>query len=454
MTQDKAGLPPVLYLTHRIPYPPNKGDKVRSFNILRQLARTHRVWLGTFVDHPDDQRHIPALAQWCAQTCVIPIEPGIRRLASLHGLLRGEALSLPYYRSPRLSDWVERNVAEHGIRAAVAFSGPMAQYLDVPGLARRIIDFCDVDSAKWTQYAAEHRWPMSWLYRREGARLLDFERAAAARADASLFVTAAEAELFRRAAPEASSRIGVMQNGVDADFFSPAHGGESPYPVGGPVIVFSGAMDYWPNVDAVGWFATELLPRIRQQVPGARFWIVGMNPAPAVQALAGEGIVVTGTVPDVRPYIAHADVVVAPLRIARGIQNKVLEAMAMARPVVVSAGSAAGLAARPGQDCEIAHDGDDTVRHVIQLLHDPARRDAMGAAARTCVMENYSWQAHLAQLDELLTVESVPSGAVPVGTVPVGAAVGAGLPANTASEQPLSRASPLPRNPLSSRSPR
>ena len=179
--------PPLLYLTHRIPYPPNKGDKVRSFNILRQLARTHRVWLGSFVDHPDDRRHIATLRQWCEQTCVIPIEPAIRRVASLRGLLRGEALSLPYYRSPRLARWVDRVVAEHGIHAAVAFSGPMAQYLDVPGLARRVVDFCDVDSAKWSQYAADRRWPLSWLYRREGARLLDFERQAAARADASLF---------------------------------------------------------------------------------------------------------------------------------------------------------------------------------------------------------------------------------------------------------------------------
>ena len=428
--------PPLLYLTHRIPYPPNKGDKVRSFNILRQLARTHRVWLGTFVDHRDDLQHIPTLGQWCEQVCAIPIEPRIRRIASLRGLVQGEALSLPYYRSPRLAEWVLRTVGEHDIRAAVAFSGPMAQYLGVPGLARRVVDFCDVDSAKWTQYAAEHRWPMSWLYRREGERLLAFEREAAAQVDASLFVTEAEATLFRAAAPELSTRVGVMQNGVDADFFSPANAGESPYPPGGPVIVFSGAMDYWPNVDAVTWFATELLPRIRQAVPGVRFCIVGMNPAPAVQALAGEGVVVTGTVPDVRPYIAHADVVVAPLRIARGIQNKVLEAMAMARPVVVSADSATGLAARPGQDFEIARDGDDTVRHVLALLADPARRSAMGTAARTCVVDYYSWQAHLAQLDALL---AVGTGAVGTDTV------GAGLPANAASEQPSSRASPLPQ---------
>ncbi|WP_282810151.1 TIGR03087 family PEP-CTERM/XrtA system glycosyltransferase [Thauera humireducens] len=401
MADPRASLPPVLYLVHRIPYPPNKGDKVRSFNILRQLARTRRVFLGTFVDHPDDRQHVARLGEWCEDVCAVELDPRFGRIKSLRGLLTGEALSLPYYRSARLAQWVRTTVAQHGITQAVAFSGPMAQYLDVPGLQRRIVDFCDVDSAKWTQYAADRPWPMSWLYRREGEHLLAFERKAAMDSDASLFVTEAEAALFIRSAPEARERTQVMQNGVDADYFSPANGGESPYPAGGPVIVFSGAMDYWPNIDAVTWFATELLPQIRCSVPEARFWIVGMNPAPAVQALAGEGITVTGTVPDVRPYIAHADVVVAPLRIARGIQNKVLEAMAMARPVVVSAEAAVGLSARKGEDCEIAQNGEEAVRMVTRLLQDPDVGCAMGAAARRCVVENYSWQAHLARLDVL-----------------------------------------------------
>nr|WP_232435086.1 TIGR03087 family PEP-CTERM/XrtA system glycosyltransferase [Thauera sp. 63] len=386
---------------HRIPYPPNKGDKVRSFNILRQLARTRRVFLGTFVDHPDDRQHVARLGEWCEDVCAVELDPRFGRIKSLRGLLTGEALSLPYYRSARLAQWVRTTVAQHGITQAVAFSGPMAQYLDAPGLQRRIVDFCDVDSAKWTQYAADRPWPMSWLYRREGEHLLAFERKAAMDSDASLFVTEAEAALFIRSAPEARERTQVMQNGVDADYFSPANGGESPYPAGGPVIVFSGAMDYWPNIDAVTWFATELLPQIRRSVPEARFWIVGMNPAPAVQALTGEGITVTGTVPDVRPYSAHANVVVAPLRIARGIQNKVLEAMAMARPVVVSAEAAVGLSARKGEDCEIAQNGEEAVRMVTRLLQDPDVGCVMGAAARRCVVENYSWQAHLARLDVL-----------------------------------------------------
>ena len=401
---------PLLYLVHRIPYPPNKGDKVRSFNILRQLAKRHRIFLGTFVDHPDDVQYIDKLSEWCEESRVIRLDPRSAKIASLRGLVTGEALSVPYYRNAELAEWVKQVVAREGIHEAVAFSGPMAQYLDAPGLTQRVIDFCDLDSAKWTQYAGDHRWPMSWLYRREGRQLLAFERAAAAKAEASVFVTEAEADLFRKAAPELVGRVSAMQNGVDSDYFSPDNGGASPYPAGGPVIVFTGAMDYWPNVDAVVWFATELLPKVRAQVPDARFWIVGMNPAPAVQALAGEGVVVTGTVPDVRPYLAHSDVIVAPLRIARGIQNKVLEAMAMARPVVISSAPATGLEARSGHDCEIAHSGEEFVSRTVELLADVTLRRTMGLAAREAVLRSYSWSAHLAALEKLLGASTHCSG--------------------------------------------
>lgn len=401
MTAVADSRPPLLYLAHRIPYPPNKGDKVRSFNILRQLARRHRVYLGTFVDQAEDEAWVAKLSEWCADVHAVRIDPKRTRLASLRGLFTGEALSVPYYRHAGLSRWVREVVAGQGIRQAVAFSGPMAQYLDAPGLERTLIDFCDLDSAKWTSYADDHRWPMSWLYRREGRRLLDFECRAAAAASASLFVTAAEAALFRGAAGTLQRPVEVMQNGVDADFFSPEHGFARPYPEGEEVVAFTGAMDYWPNIDAVVWFARELLPALRRVRPQARFWIVGMNPAPAVQALAGDGVSVTGAVPDVRPYLAHADVMVAPLRIARGIQNKVLEAMAMARPVVVSDTCATGLSA-DAHECEIAHGGDDIVARIVALLADRERRDAMGGAARARVLADYSWQAHLGRLDHLL----------------------------------------------------
>lgn len=393
---------PILYLTHRIPYPPNKGDKLRSFNLLRKLAERHRVFLGTFIDSPEDREAAAALDTWCEEVYALPLVPRLARAWSLRGLLRGEALSVSYYRRARLRRWVGEVVAAHDIRTAVAFSGPMAQYLDVPNLERRIVDFCDVDSAKWREYAPQHRWPLSWLYRREARHLLEFEQRMARLADHSLLTTEVEVRLLVEGVPELGSRVRSLQNGVDAEYFDPTLAGATPYPPGGPVLVFTGAMDYWPNVDAVTWFVREILPELRQSHPDVRFCIVGMNPTAQVRSLAREaGVTVTGWVEDVRPWIAHATLAVAPLRIARGVQNKVLEAMAMARAVVVTPAAAGGLSGRPGEVFMPA-DGVTEICKVIEaLLGDAPRRGAMGQAAREHVLAQYSWAAHLAVLDEL-----------------------------------------------------
>lgn len=411
--------PPLLYLVHRIPYPPNKGDKVRSFNLLRQLALKHRVHLGCFVDHPGDMQYVTRLEQWCVDVRAVRLDPLRARIASLYGFLSGEPLSLPYYRSAALRRWVEATVASNAIGDAVAFSGPMAQYLDVPGLRRRVVDFCDVDSAKWAQYASGRRWPMSWVYRREGERLLAFERQAARAADASVFVTESEAAMFRQAAPEVADAVVTVQNGVDADFFSPATAHEDPYPDGGPVVLFTGAMDYWPNVDAVCWFAQEVLPGIVARHPGTRFYIAGMNPAQEVRALAAEHVFVTGTVKDIRPWLAHADVVVAPLRVARGIQNKVLEAMAMGKAVVASVTCATGLSAASGRELMTADGVQAFVSGVNALISDAALRERMGILARQCVLARYSWGAHLRQFDLLLDGNAAPSGSDSVAAIGV-----------------------------------
>ena len=397
-----TGRLPILYLVHRIPYPPNKGDKLRSFNLLRKLAERHRVFLGTFVDSPEDREAVTALDTWCEEVCALPLVPRLARAWSLRGLLLGEALSVSYYRRARLRRWVEQVVAAHDIRTAVAFSGPMAQYLDVPALERRIVDFCDVDSAKWREYAPRHPWPLSWLYLREARCLLDFEQRMAGLADHSLLTTDEEVRLLVDGVPELGSRVMSLQNGVDAEYFDPALAGATPYPPGGPVLVFTGAMDYWPNVDAVTWFVLEILPALRQCHPDVRFCIVGMNPTAQVRSLAREaGVTVTGRVDDVRPWIAHATLAVAPLRIARGVQNKVLEAMAMARAVVVTPAAAKGLS---GQNDEVFLPADGAMRFrdaIESLLADARWREAMGEAARGHVLQHYSWDAHLAVLDEL-----------------------------------------------------
>ncbi|MCZ4303792.1 TIGR03087 family PEP-CTERM/XrtA system glycosyltransferase [Zoogloeaceae bacterium G21618-S1] len=394
--------PPLLYLVHRIPYPPNKGDKLRSFHLLKHLAEHFEVHLGTFVDHADDWQHVPALDQWCASAHVGRLNPLLGRVKSLTGLLSGEALTIPYYRDRALSSWVRDTVKTRGIQQAVVFSGAMAQYLEGVRLDCSFIDFCDVDSAKWTQYSASRRWPMSWLYRREGRLLERFEQRWAARADHVSFVTRAETDLFLQGVPQLGAKTMVVENGVDAEFFSPVNGGASPYEEAGPHLVFAGAMDYWPNIDAACWFANEVLPLVRVRHPLAHFHIVGMNPAPSVRALeALENVHVTGTVPDVRPYVHHADVVVAPLRVARGIQNKVLEAMAMARPVVVSNASATGLRGMVGQTHEEAETPDDYVVAIERCL-EPKASD-MGLRARDLILSAYAWPAHLSAVSQCLT---------------------------------------------------
>ena len=393
----------LLYLVHRLPYPPNKGDKVRSFHLLKHLAARHRVYLGTFIDDPEDEVHLDAVRGYCADMHVARLSPRLARLRSLRGLVSGEALSLPYYRDAGLRAWVEHTCGSVAIDRIVVFSSVMADYVSDMLSLPTLVDFVDLDSAKWTQYATTHYWPMSWIYRREGERLLAFERTVAARSARSFFVTEAEADLFRRAAPESAARVEAMHNGVDAEFFSPQHALSSPYRDDGIHVVFTGAMDYWPNVDAATWFATAVLPRLREKNPHILFYVVGRNPDPAVQALAADGAtIVTGTVADVRPYLKRAAVVVAPLRIARGIQNKVLEAMAMARPVVASSACAGVIDAKPGSDFMAAADANEFVEHILALLADPRRAEDMGRAARERVVAKYSWEANLASIDRYL----------------------------------------------------
>lgn len=403
----------LLYLVHRLPYPPDKGDKVRSYHLLQHLAARHRVFLGTFVDDPADLAHVEAVRTLCAGVHAVRLAPLRARAASIAGLATGEALTLRYYRNAGLARWVRELVRRERIDAVVAFSSSVVPYAEGLGLPL-IVDFVDVDSAKWSEYAGRHRWPLSWLYRREGERLLAYERAAAARADWSFFATEKEAALFSRLAPECAARVEGMDNGVDAAHFAPDAACASPYAPGETAVVFTGAMDYWPNADAVVWFAGEVLPRLRQRHPALRFHIVGRNPTPAVRALAGPAVNVTGTVPDVRPWLQHAAVVVAPLRLARGIQNKILEAMAMARPVVAAAACADALRAAPGRELLTAHDAAGFADQVAALLADAPRAAAIGTAARDCVLREYSWDAHLAALDRRLAALMQPAQHPPV----------------------------------------
>ncbi len=388
----------LLFLAHRIPFPPNKGDKIRSFHLLRHLAARHEIHLGAFVDDPADWQYRDALAPFCKSVKLIPLRPLRARLGSLAGLLTGEALTLPYYRNRELRQWAADLAASGAVTCGLAFSSPMAQFMPA-SLSRRVLDMVDVDSDKWTQYAATQRWPLAWVYAREGRKLAEWEARVALDFDATLLVSPAEAALLQRRVPAARHRIGAFENGVDADYFSPARAYPDPYAPGVLGVVFTGAMDYWPNVDAVTWFAERIFPAVRDVVPAAQFTIVGGRPSEAVAALARQpGVVVTGSVPDVRPYLARAACAVAPLRIARGIQNKVLEAMAMARPVVVSAQAAEGIRAEAGRDFDLARSDAEFAHAVVARL----QTVAPVAHARECILAHYDWARNLAAVDPLL----------------------------------------------------
>ena len=377
----------ILFLAHRVPYPPDRGDKIRSYHVLRHLARRAPVHLYAFADDPADEIPHPVLRDLTASCTIVPRRKG-RARATLEALASGRPVSLTAFDSAAMRAAL---AAAPCCDATYCFSGQMAQYL--PADRPAVMDFVDVDSAKFGQLAETAALPLRPLLRREARLLGRFERDVAARVAASLFVTDAEAALFR--AGGGRGRIAVVENGIDARFFDPAATFER-LPAG-PLIVMTGQMDYRPNVDAAIWFADAVLPRLRLRHPEACFAIVGRNPAPALQALARRpGVRVTGAVPDVRPWLAAATVCVAPLKLARGVQNKVLEAMAMARPVIASPAAAEGI--DHGGTVEVADGVDAWVERVGAVLAAPRKN----LAGRAQVLNRYAWAVRLAPLDALL----------------------------------------------------
>ena len=399
---------PLLFLCHRIPFPPNKGDKIRAFHLLEHLSRHFDIYLASFVDDPDDWSGAPELKKYCRETCLQPLNPAQAKLRSLFGLLSGEALSLPYYKNAALQQWVKNTCKTHNIRHALVYSSTMAQFVpeNAVHFQRKVIDFVDVDSDKWRQYAEKKTWPMSWLYNREARLLLKCEQELAARFDANLFVSSTEADLFRQLSPQTSNKTGFYNNGVDSQYFDPQStvgpAIENPFPADCQALVFTGAMDYWPNVDAVVWFADTVLPELRKRHPTLVFYIVGGKPAANVQHLARlPGVVVTGRVPDVRPYLKFALAAVAPMRVARGIQNKVLEGMAMALPVLVSQKGLEGIEAQHGEHILLADSVEEYLRGVSEILS--GHHAALGARARALVQQEFNWNQTLPKVVDLLT---------------------------------------------------
>jgi sugar transferase (PEP-CTERM/EpsH1 system associated) len=413
----------LLFLSHRIPYPPDKGEKIRAWHMFRHLARSFRIHLGCFVDDPDDAARVPELRSLCADLMCIPLDQRTQRLKALLRARPGQPLTLGYFHDPRLQLWVDTALARNRIQHIFVCSSAMAHYVMHATAPVRILDMVDVDSAKWTSYAAGSRWPSRMIYAREGRTLLAFERRAARAFTHSLFVSEAEWRHFVALAPETRDRTGWVDNGVDLDYFAPRNDFADPFPPaaphGSPRLVFTGRMDYRPNIDAVTWFAEQVMPPLRASYPDASFAIVGSAPSPQVRALAAHpGVIVTGRVADTRPWLAHAAIVVAPLLIARGTQNKVLEGMAMARPVIATPEAFEGVQASPEQDILLASGVDQTIARITEVLS--GCHPGLGQAARQAMKSRHDWNATLARLDTLFANDDSHGGPAAASDCPPG----------------------------------
>ncbi len=396
----------LLFLAHRLPYPPDKGDRIRSWHILEYLSRRFEVELGCLSDDPADQDHLPKLRGLCAAVECVPVRLGLA--AGARALLRarpGRPLTLGWFHAPRLRAWVAAGLAARRYDAAFVYSSAMAQYvLAAPGwdaVPARVLDLVDVDSEKWLAYAAEARMPQRLIWAHEAHTLLAYERLAAAGFHHTILVSEAERDRFVELAPEAAGRTSWVDNGVELARFDPALAFINPYTPGRPALVFTGTMDYRPNIQAVLWFAQEVMPLLRGRAVSPEFHIVGARPSEAVRALAAmPDIHVTGRVADTRPYIAHAAAAVAPLLIARGVQNKLLEAMAMGRPVIASSPAAEGIRATPGRDLLVADGAAATAQAISEVLC--GQHKGLGAAGRLAMERCHDWAVTLRRLDPLL----------------------------------------------------
>lgn len=407
----------ILFLTQRIPYPPIKGEKIRALQILKHLRRSFDVHLGCLVDDPHDWEHVDAVRALCRDAYFARLDKRSAPLRYLRGLAGGQALSVATFRDEGLARWIDAKLRDVRPEAIFVCSSNMAPYMldhSREGCVR-LVDLVDVDSEKWRKYAEVAKAPMRWVYRREARLIGRLETRIAEETDFSTFVSEPEAALFRSLVPHCASKIHGVTSGVDYGYFDPALGYPAPYDPALPTFVFTGTMDYAPNVDAVMWFVGEILPLIRKRVANAQFHIVGSSPSNAVHALSRvDGVHVSGRVPDVRPYLAHASAAVAPMRIAQGIQNKVLEGMAMAKPVILTQDALEGIEAEPGREVLLAADA-ATIADLACRVVAGSEFGAVGAAARRRIVEHYDWTSRLNDFDRLLGEAEDRAGAAAGG---------------------------------------
>ena len=401
----------IFFIGQRVPFPPDRGDKITTFNEIRHLSTKHEVHVFCLADGRRDLDNVPELLRYARSVTAVPVIGWTGKLRALKALFAGGPLSVAAFNEAELHNAIRQKFAEIRPDLIMIYSCNVAQYAEHFPQVPRIMQFAELDSSRWGQFARRSRPPLRWVYAIEERRFFAYERQIARTFSHALVCTAAEQCDFERLIPGAP--VSLVGNGVDLEYFRSEGIAKQP-----GSMVFTGVMDYFPNVDAVFWFCNEILPIVQRQVPQAGLTICGSRPTAPVRRLAKRrGVTVTGRVPDTRPYMDRAEVFVAPLRMARGIQNKLLEAMAMGLPCVASAATTAGTAVPDGEGILVADDRDEFAEHVVRLLRDGAFRAQLAGKARAAAELNYRWETQLAYLDRVVEALS-PQPASPAPLEP------------------------------------
>jgi sugar transferase (PEP-CTERM/EpsH1 system associated) len=386
----------ILYVCHRFPYPPKRGGKIRPFNMIRHLAQQHEVTVASIVRSEAEAEEGRGIAPFCHRFEMARVRAPMQALRMVARLPTPTPSSFGYFRSGRLAATIDRLLRETRFDLVFVHCSSVAQYVagvtDVP----KILDFGDMDSQKWLEYGESKPWPLSMGYRLEGHKLVAEEKRLARAFDLCTATTRAEWETLEGYGTGVASDW--FPNGVDSAYFAPDG---TPYDP--DTLSFVGRMDYYPNQDCMTDFCTRAWPMIRARRPAAKLLVVGADPTPAIRALGEHpGVTVTGSVPDVRGYLRRSAAMVAPLRIARGTQNKLLEAMASGVPVVTSSVAAGGVDARRGEHFAVADTPEAIADAALRVMNDPAERGRLAVAGRARMLSHHAWPASMARLDAII----------------------------------------------------
>ncbi|MGB7948933.1 MAG: glycosyltransferase [Candidatus Binatia bacterium] len=401
----------ILLLSPWLPWPPYDGGRIRILETLRYLCRRHSVTLLTPIYRVEETDHIAALNGLCEKVATVPVSNGTGAILSRmsRGLLDGRALIQSFYYDTqlarRLRDLTSR-LDYDIVHVEYSFLTPYLKAIDPRSRAQKILAMHNIESLRFERELQHSQWSKRRLVLL-GDHLLfrSWETRALRQFDGIITVSDAEGAWVRRQVPGAT--VETIPNGVDTDYFRPVPAVASE---GNPYVIFTGAMDYPPNMDAAAWFCDEVFPALKRRMPELGFKIVGKNPHPQMLELGRrDGVEVTGTVPDIRSYVAGALAVVVPLRSGGGTRHKILQAMAMERPVVSTRVGAEGLEVTPGTDILIANDAERFVEHIDSLAKTPDASNRIGKAGRRLVMEKYDWRVCLSGLERLY--DSISAGA-------------------------------------------